>query len=100
MTQTREILAELFREATRPRLLGGFFFCCSVVATFFPMILCPCGKFPAWLFPLSITGGVCWAGSASFMAVASETAEERIVWIVFTVAAPLAYVFVVAGFAG
>src|SRR5579859_2165699 len=98
MITARKILAELLHEATKPRPLAGFLFCCSVVATFFPLIHCPCTKFPEWLFPLSISGAVCWFGSASFMAVASESTEERIVWIAFTLAAPIAYVVVLFGF--
>ena len=98
MTATREILTDLLQAAARPRTLAGLLFCLAVLATLFPLIDCPCTTMSRWLFPLSTVGCVVWFGTASFLAVGPPSMEERVVWIVFTLAAPLAYVFVLAGF--
>jgi hypothetical protein len=91
LVQAHEIAVDLLREAVKPRFLVGFVCACAVFAAFFPLLYCPCVRVPGWLAYLSLSGFILWFVSALVGTALPATSEQRVFYLVATLAAPLAF---------
>ena len=89
MVTSREIVRDLFHQALRPNFLAGFACSCGIFAAFFPLFYCPCTGHQSWLSYVQLTGSLVWLVAAGIGAAVATTSEQRTVYLVAAIAAPV-----------
>src|SRR4051794_18234349 len=69
----------------------GVSYCCAMFMAVFPTVYCPCGRFPMWLAPLSLTGLALAIGFSVVGLLTASSLLGRVAYVILLFAAPAAY---------
>ena len=94
MVTSRKIAGELLREGFQPRFLVGLACVCGALATFFPLVYCPCTGHEVWLGYVELGGALVWFVTAFIGAIIVP--EQRTGYVLAFFAAPIALWFMLS----